>query len=370
MKAGKILVLSDNLSQRFIDSCKDPDDVIQNDLVEYIEDFIYAADEKEGISVDEIKKLLNTNDNEAQRIIVYAQQRDVLKFGIDPKIIKNNDLITPIKKEDFYSIRQWFELFEKHGGKNIYDVLEGVVNRIEKIVSKKASDKIDMLWRMLTTNKTTLRDSVYDLESEFKFIEAVAKQFSFPNYQLLVSEPSPKNWVHEEGKAYLKTERKAELLLIGEFEWNGLIIAKSKPLGLSDSKGWLVNLDQDYKPNTSYKKLCQYKFYYRSRKVMPTDSDCRFIPFKKNTHVMPLVSYLYHEKITQLGKDRAVFIDFNHYNLSGKNIEFKSSKGRRMRCSRCKREVVDKNSTIIAKQRVCGECLVGKHNTSMLLKII
>lgn len=143
----------------------------------------------------------------------------------------------------------------------------------------------------------------------------------------------------------------AKIMLIGEFEWEGLVVAKSKPLGFEDRVGWLVNTKPNYmiKPDA---------FGIAYKRKFPNGEDLVFRPFVGcKAHIKPLIEVLYDKRdgTKPVPKDRNVF------NLVPSNITYMNKSGRPIYCSQCglqrpKHEMIDDDSNGF-KQWYCSHCL-------------
>jgi len=99
-----------------------------------------------------------------------------------------------------------------------------------------------------------LEENVWSVDTEQQYIgEMQQAQYVYPEYGVLVGPPSEKDFV-DYGKDmgprgwWIEDERKADLLLLGVFEWKGLYIARAHCQTDKDPSGWLVCTDPDYVP--------------------------------------------------------------------------------------------------------------------------
>lgn len=268
----------------------------------------------------------------------------------------------------FREIKKWLK--ERIGLESIDKILK---EAFIKDVENNMSEKIEVLWGRLTKTHRWGFKFIDSIEDEIGFHREANEHLVFPEYKDLVSKPSEHCWETDNhkyrmiGKKELSQSRKAELLLIGEFEWNGLLIAKSKPLGIEDNTGWLVNLDHSYIPASDYNDLWTTTIEQRDiNEKLDWITSGFFKPFINSCHTMPLANFLYREKLEKPENMRAIYLDFNQYNLEENNIDFVSNKGAVMKCSRCKTPVSTKNSKVIAKERACLECLEGKYSSELI----
>lgn len=99
-----------------------------------------------------------------------------------------------------------------------------------------------------------LEKHVWSVDTEQQYIDEMQEaQYVYPAYGELVGAPSEKDFV-DYGKDvgprgwWIENERKADLLLLGVFEWKGLYIARAHCQTDKDPSGWLVCTDPDYVP--------------------------------------------------------------------------------------------------------------------------
>ncbi|MCG7869434.1 MAG: hypothetical protein JAY74_24080 [Candidatus Thiodiazotropha taylori] len=205
---------------------------------------------------------------------------------------------------------------------------------------------INAIWRSKWWSSNIVDDN-----SQLKLIHAMQQRYVYPNYLDLVGKPSNDDYISD---GVLTVFRKAELLLIGEFEWNGLIIAKHQSaLGFSydygektpkwsiDDEGWYVS------PNHLPDPLSYSSF---------------FTPFR-NKERLKLVDVIYQLK-SQLEDNHCILpIDGNVFNCMPENLASINRRGRPKRCVKCGRRVSDQSSRIIrvrgSKLRYCIVCLDG-----------
>lgn len=143
---------------------------------------------------------------------------------------------------------------------------------------------------------------IRDDNAQLKLIRARCQQYVYPDYQELVGLPKPEHYTAD---GELTLERKAQLLLIGSFQWNGLFIAKNDQAYTEDKKGWMVVVDSAYEPTQElklYSKHCEDYFD-------------PFYSYKSS----PLIEKLYND---QLGNSQKLWpcVDKNPYDCSPNNM--------------------------------------------------
>ena len=206
-----------------------------------------------------------------------------------------------------------------------------------------ASD-VDRIWRSKWWSK-----NIRDDESQWGLITAMQKKYVYPDYLDLVGPPDPDDYRAE---GHLTTSRKAELLLIGTFNWRDLTIAKHPsvfgyqhdyfsmtPRWGVDDKGWYV---------------CQEK--------LPEELsyDGFFTPFEGRA-VQKLGDYLANQNEPLKDRHGTLPIDGNVYNCRLENLRLINLRGRPMRCKGCERRVLPEYSRIIrfdgVRERYCRDCM-------------
>ncbi len=98
-----------------------------------------------------------------------------------------------------------------------------------------------------------LPDNIHDVTAEKQFIEIMRLKYVYPDYADLVGPPAESDFVEvtcRDGTVQWKLtfERKADLLLLGTFDWKGMYIARMHTRHPSIPKGWVVFLDAGYAP--------------------------------------------------------------------------------------------------------------------------
>jgi hypothetical protein len=145
---------------------------------------------------------------------------------------------------------------------------------------------------------------IRDDNAQLSLIRARCQKYVYPDYQELVGPPKPEHYTADRE---LTVERKAQLLLIGVFEWNGLLIAKNDHAYTDDRKGWMVVVDPAYEPT-------------RELKLYSDDGKDYFDPFYSYKS-SPLIEHLYSD---QLGNSQELWPcvdkDKNPYDCSPNNV--------------------------------------------------
>ena len=171
---------------------------------------------------------------------------------------------------------------------------------------------------------------IRDDNAQLKLIRARCQQYVYPDYQELVGLPKPKHYTAD---GELTLERKAQLLLIGVFEWRGLLIAKYDRAFTKDRRYWAVVDDPTYDPTQELKLYCESegtswekdeKGWYverRSGGKYRTDfewEDNYFDPFYSYKS-SALIEKLYND---QLGNSQVLWpcVDKNPYDCSPNNV--------------------------------------------------
>lgn len=209
---------------------------------------------------------------------------------------------------------------------------------------------VDRLWsRKWRTNKWRWRRPVADDGFHHAYIEACRSKYKFPDYLELLGPPRPE---HYDGSGELTVQRKAELLLIGVFDWRGLRVARhhalfgykadwtwsDKPPYTREQKGWYVPIALK-RANPKTPKIRDY-----------------FAPLR-NYRCERLEKHLTRsEKYKEV-----IFRDGNRYNCHPANLEVVSTRGRRKQCVRCERRVTERTSRRMKYEgstaRFCLQCL-------------
>ncbi len=202
---------------------------------------------------------------------------------------------------------------------------EEILNRIKRWVN--------MLW-----SNDRLARTVVDIESEQAYIEQMRQRYVFPDYLSLVGSPSESDF-NESGE--LKSRRKAELMLIGTFDWQGFLI--SRPVSTQDDQfpddGWFVALEA-HTNELSFENF--------------------FFPFNK-IKKQRLERYLVSQTRELKNAHRVAFKDGNVFNCHPDNFEIRGQGGRPMLCVYCRKKTTKDMSVRIKVQgsydRYCLTCV-------------
>jgi len=203
---------------------------------------------------------------------------------------------------------------------------------IEEVISV----GVDRLWSI-----SRFATQKIDVTKQVQVINALRARYVFPDILGLIGKPSPKDY-REDGE--LTWRRKSQLLMIGGFEWQGMAIATHKtvfgyslgdwyeyPAWKPEEEGWYVGLN------------------------IPRDTDqirSFFWPFR-NANTQSLLDLIAEQTLRPLNpRERALPIDGNVFNTHPENIRIISTRGRPMRCQKCKRRVTAEASMRV---RVDGE---------------
>jgi len=220
---------------------------------------------------------------------------------------------------------------------------------------------IESIWQI-----KKLPDNIGDIKAEQTFIEVMRLKYIYPDYADLVGPPLEEDFTEgfcrkiRKPIATLTAERKADLLLLGAFEWNGFYIAKP-PSGYDIPKGWWVCLEPNFVLKAglgAQRRSNQYDWYDRYR--------IKFEPFLDHTAAC-LADYLVACD-SELGNrsprskhQRIRFADNNPYNCLPDNLKIVEKRGRKMRCQLCGKETTKEESKVLRdrgkKLRYCLDCL-------------
>lgn len=207
-------------------------------------------------------------------------------------------------------------------------------------------DDVDRIWRSKWWS-----EDIRDDESQRGLIKAMQQKYIYPDYLELVGPPGPDDYRSD---GCLTTSRKAELLLIGTFNWQGLTIAKHpsvfgyvfdrwemsrSPCWRVDDKGWYV-CHEDLPSELTY--------------------DGFLTPFKDRP-VQKLGDYLVNQVEPLKDLHGTIPIDGNVYNCQQDNLRVINLRGRPMRCKGCERRVAKEYSRLIrfdgVRERYCHACI-------------
>lgn len=218
-----------------------------------------------------------------------------------------------------------------------------------------------------------LPDNISDIEAEQKFIEIMRLKYRYPDYADLVGPPSVDDFKVRHTRrtssamARLSWERKTDLLLLGEFSWKGMYIAKAQAYTTDDPKGWLVGIEPGYRPADFLGAHYFDHFEGWSKRIPRYCHEVRFIPFAGST------AQWLHDVLVECDSElgyrpargkykRVRFKDDNPYNCLPDNLMLVENRGRRMRCQSCGEETTPQASTVVRdgrhKLRYCHDCLL------------
>lgn len=107
---------------------------------------------------------------------------------------------------------------------------------------------VDRIWQSKWWSK-----NIRDDESQRQLITAMRARYISPDYLDLVGSPGPDDY-RTEGK--LTTSRKAELLLIGTFTWQGLTIAKHPSVFGYDHDRWSFSISPRWDIDDKGRYVC------------------------------------------------------------------------------------------------------------------
>lgn len=234
------------------------------------------------------------------------------------------------------------------------------------------SKKIRHKW-----DRSRLAHAIRDVDAERIFIEIMRLRYPYPDYAEIVGAPSESDFedftLHDGStERGLTIQRKADLLLLGVFEWNGTYITKHHDPHRGE-QGWLVFTSQRYKPKNW---LGCHFLDYRGLSLQPKRrfKKVRFWPFL-NEETDWLHNALIDAAI-ELDNGRARnkfqrvrFKDGNSYNCLPDNMELFETRGRRMHCRLCGRRTTADDSIVFSgkgrKVRACLECSRNLHSVDV-----
>lgn len=205
---------------------------------------------------------------------------------------------------------------------------------------------------------------IIDVESEEKYIEAMQKKYVYPDLVDVIGHAATEDFVEtidyfsSRQIRDLTTERKADLMLFGVFEWNNLFIAKAYKTDEKAPRGWQICVDPDYIPRNVLGPRYIAGRTFRDQLV--------FMPF--HGFKTEWLSEFLLECDIEIGNrqpkakfQRLKYIDGNPYNCLPENLALVENRGRRMVCSSCGKPVTVGTSRVIrdgpAKFRYCRSCL-------------
>ena len=209
-----------------------------------------------------------------------------------------------------------------------------------------------------------LSEYVWSVDTELQYIgEMQATKYIYPEYGRLVGAPLEQDFI-DYGKDmgsrgwWITDERKADLLWLGAFEWNGLYIARAYCQSDKDQRGWLVCTDPDYVPED----------VLGARSMGPYRYQLAFTPFH-GVRSQWLHDYLFDcdvelgNRVAREKNQQVAFRDGNPYNCLPDNLVLaeKRRRGRPMLCQSCGQETTKEDSMVVRegtqKPRYCLACL-------------
>lgn len=222
-----------------------------------------------------------------------------------------------------------------------------------------------------------LAHAIRDVEAERTFIEIMRLRYPYPDYSELVGEPSDSDFEDvtlRDGSTErgLTIERKADLLLVGVFEWKGTYITNYHDHRTGE-KGWFVFISRRYKPKNWLG--CHFLNYDGLSRVPDRRfKEVRFWPFL-NEEMNWLHNVLIDAALELSGRSkrnkfqRVRFKDGNPYNCLPDNMDLFETRGRRMRCGLCGRRTTANDSIVFSgkgrKIRTCLDCSRDLHSVDV-----
>ena len=211
----------------------------------------------------------------------------------------------------------------------------------EQEVADQVIRSVDSMWSSIRGH-----EEIVDDESQSHFIRAKRRKYRFPDYLGLVGSPSPEDY---ESPGKLTLVRKAQLLLLGTFNWQGLILGThqsvfgrdcfGEPAWRNDAKGWYVAMEPVEPPFT-------YDGFFHPMQGIKCQPLSHFL-FKQS-----------HELSTEQG---ILHRNTNPYDCHPDNLATYSKKGRPMRCLGCQQRVHPRDSERFkigsSYRRYCFRCL-------------
>lgn len=247
------------------------------------------------------------------------------------------------------------------------------INGLE-LANNLIAEKIDAIW-----HAKRLPNTVADVASEQTFIEVLRVKYLYPDYAELVGPAAESDFTdvaRRNGtvRRQLTLDRKADLLLLGVFEWKGMYITQALAWDPDVSTGWLVFTEPEYRPDDWLGAY--YRDYSRGLSKTPSHrSDAvTFRPYL-NHEAAWLHDYLF-DCDSELGYraprtkfQRVRFQDNNPYNCLPDNLALIEKRGRRMLCKGCGIKTTPEESMVISgkdrKLRLCLQCLRGLHEIEL-----
>ena len=209
------------------------------------------------------------------------------------------------------------------------------------------AQRISRKWELKVNARAVLDD-----EAQRAFIKIRRVKYVYPDYCELVTPPKQEDYeLHEDGSVKgLTTARKAELLLLGHFKWQGWLLAKSHPYG------WVAISPADYCAPQPLPR--RHPDYFDEIEGLANYTD----PFR-SCKGRQVLSYLVaaNEHGLDVGKSQEiVHANGNPYDNSAGNLIIKNI-GRPMLCKECRKETTAELSRLIkvggSRCRFCFICL-------------
>lgn len=212
-------------------------------------------------------------------------------------------------------------------------------------------DLVERLWSRLCYGLGPRygRRDISDTDFHTLFIYARQSRYKFPDYLDIVGPPASE---HYDDTGELTTQRKATLLLIGLFDWNGMKIGKHQ------AKYGFNPIDDSYE-DSRYTR--EQKGWYvpiaRNRPEAKTLTVRDYFSPLRNFRCQRLEQYLTANRKFS----KVTLRDKNPFNCHPDNLEIVSTRGRPKKCNSCERRVTDRTSKRIkvsgTTMRYCLNCL-------------
>lgn len=238
------------------------------------------------------------------------------------------------------------------------------INDLE-LANSLIAEKIDAIW-----HARRLPMNIANVANEQTFIEVLRVKFVYPDYADLVGPPTESDFIDVTRRngtvqQQLTLERKADLLLLGVFEWKGMCITRPHTLDPDASTGWLVFTEPNYQPDD------WLGAYYRDGRGLDKTPSHHSDTVTFRPYLNHETSWLHDYLIdcdSELGHrpprtkfQRVRFQDKNPYNCLPDNLVLVENRGRRMLCKGCGTDTTSENSMVISgrgkKLRFCLRCI-------------
>jgi len=211
----------------------------------------------------------------------------------------------------------------------------------EGYVARRIVRTVEGMWQRMRGHQ-----DIVDDESQAHFIRAKRRAYPFPDYLALVGPPSPEDYA---SPGELTLARKAQLLLLGTFYWQGLTLGTHRSVfgydrygyaaWSADDKGWYV-AQEEFTPRFTYEGFFSPMLDVKSE---------------------PLSHYLFAQNHTLKAGQGVLYRNTNPYDNRPDNLATYSLKGRPMRCLSCQQRVHPKDSERFkvgnSYRRHCFRCL-------------